>query len=237
MEELLYGNIRMRLHEEHFRLSTDSMILADFAQFTKNSKVCDLGCGCGALSLLLLGKDPTLNITALEIQEDAAKTAQENAEKNGFSANLQVLCADLREHRTVLAHGSFDGVIANPPYFPVADGYVASSSSLACARSELTCTLDDLCRCAAWLLPTGGRFFLVHKPQRLTDLFCTLRAHGLEVKRLRMVKNRADSAPSLVLLEARRGGSAGVTVETDLVLSCADGTPSEEYRRIYHQEG
>ena len=72
------------------------------------------------------------------------------------------------------------------------------------------------------MLRWGGRFALVHRPERLSDLFCTLRAHGLEPKRLRFVASAAEKAPSLALVEARRGGNAGLSVEPMLFTGSAD---------------
>ena len=101
------------------------------------------------------------------------------------------------------------------------------------ARSEVSCTLEDVCRAASYLLRWGGAFCLVHKPERLTDLLCLLRETGLEPKRLRFVVNRTGAAPSLVLLEGRRGGKPGLTVEPPLILQKPDGSPTEELDAIY----
>ena len=61
-----------------------------------------------------------------------------------------------------------------------------------------------------------------HKPERLTDLLCSLRAHGMEPKRLRFVLSASESVPSLVLVEARRGGKSGLSVEPMLIIGSAD---------------
>ncbi len=87
---------------------------------------------------------------------------------------------------------------------------------------EVGCTLADVCAAAARVLRWGGRFALVHRPERLSDLFCTLRAHGLEPKRLRFVASSAEKVPSLALVEARRGGKAGLSVEPMLFIGSAD---------------
>ena len=55
MEDLLFGRIRMKIPDAQFRVSTDSMVLADFCRIKPGSHVLDLGCGCGTLGLLLLG--------------------------------------------------------------------------------------------------------------------------------------------------------------------------------------
>ena len=81
---------------------------------------------------------------------------------------------------------------------------------------------EDFCAAAARVLRWGGRFALVHRPERLSDLFCTLRAHGLEPKRLRFVASSAENAPFLALVEARRGGNASLSVEPMLFIGSAD---------------
>ena len=226
----------MQYSAGQFQLSTDSMVLADFCTLPPRSAVCDLGCGCGSLSLLLCGKYPQAQLTGIELQAEAAAFAQENAVQNGLSDRLRILCGDLREHRTLLPHSSFDAVVSNPPYYPAGSGGVSDSPALAAARTELFCTLDDLCACAAYALRFGGEFFLVHKPERLTDLLCTLRAHRLEPKRIRLVRHHAGADANLVLIAARRGGKPGVMLEPELLLFTPDGQETTDYRRIYHHQ-
>ena len=235
MEEQIGGKYRMELSQTQFSLSTDSIVLADFARVFSGARVCDLGCGCGALGLLLLAKCETLQVTGVEIQEPAARCAAENAAQNGLS-QFSVLHGDLREYRTLLPANGFDIVVSNPPYYPVSGGAAPDKLPLAIARSEVCCTLSDLCACAAWCLRFGGSFFLVHKPERLADLMVFLRAARLEPKRLRFVRHSAASAVSLVLLEARLGGKPGLQIEPELVLYGPDGSESAACRRIYHRQ-
>ncbi len=238
MTEQLWGGLHMRWSEEQFRLSTDSMVLADFCRIAPQSAVCDLGCGCGSLSLLLCGKYPLARVTGVELQPQAAALAEENAAQDGLDGRFTVIRGDLREHRTLLAHSGYDAVVSNPPYYPVGSGKCADSPALAAARTELTCTLGELCACAAWLLKSGGRFFLVHKPERLADLMVSLRESRLEPKRIRLVRHRAGGPVGLVLVEARLDGRPGLAFEPDLSLFDEHGAESEDYQRIYHhQEG
>ena len=221
MEELLFDSIRMKIPDAQFRMSTDSMVLADFCRIRPGSRVLDLGCGCGTLGLLLLGADGTLQ-------------ARENAEENGVSDRFCVVCGDLRQTHAQIAPGSFDCVLSNPPYYPPGSGYLHAQDSLCAARSEICCPFDALCAAAARALRWGGRFFLVHKPERLVDLMTGLRAARLEPKRIRFVRHRAENAVNLVLIEARLGGGPGLQFEPDLVLYTQTGELSAAGRRIYH---
>ena len=74
------------------------------------------------------------------------------------------------------------------------------------------------------------------QPERLAELLETLRRSGLEPKRLRLVQHDAASAPSLLLLESRRGGRPGLAVEPTLLLRDADGRETGETRRIYFRD-
>ena len=219
----------------HFRLGTDSVLLADFVRADARRRGIDLGCGSGALMLLLLARSGRLHMTGLELVPAAAELARENMEANGLGGRSEIVCGDLRQHRTLFAAGSFDLVVANPPYYPAGSGFISADADRAAARGELTCTLADVCTAAAYLCRTGGSVCLVHKPERLSELLCALSACGVEPKRLRLVCPRAASAPSLVLVEGRRGGRPGLTVEPPLILWEDDGTESAEIRRIYHR--
>ena len=218
------------------RLSTDSVLLADFVPLRGAERGIDLGCGAGILSLLLLCRGEKLHMTGLELRHEAAALAVDNLARNGFSERSQILTGDIREHRSLFSHGSFDLAVANPPYFPQGSGASSPDPARAGAREERDCSLPELCTASAFLLPTGGRFCLVYRPERLSELLVCLHESGLEPKRLRFVSARAESAPSLVLVEARRGGRPGLAVEPPLVLQDADGKESGEVRRIYRRE-
>ena len=217
-------------------LGTDSVLLADFVPLRGAERGIDLGCGAGILSLLLLCSSEKLHMTGLELREEAAALARENLARNGLGERSRILTGDIREHRSLFSHGSFDLAVANPPYFAAGSGASSPDPARAGAREERDCTLPELCAAAAFLLPTGGRFCLVHRPERLAELLMCMRESGLEPKRLRFVSARAESAPNLVLAEGRRGGRPGLIVEPPLVLQDAEGRESAEVRRIYRRE-
>lgn len=186
-----------------FPLGGDTLALGAFATVRPQWRVCDLGTGSGALLLLLAGREPTLALTGVELEPTAAQAAQNNLDTNGLQG--QVLHCDLRS--TPLPAGQFDLVISNPPYFAVGSGKSGGS-----ARSEETCSLDELCAAAARLVKNGGRFALCHRPERLTDALCALRAHGLEPKRLKLLAHSPTLPPSAVLVEAVRQGKPGLDI-------------------------
>ena len=203
-DELWPGGLGFFQAEGVFKLGSDSVFLSCFANLKRVETVCDLGTGAGIIPILLLERQKGLKIDAVEISEAAVELAERNFRHNG--ADVRLIHGDIRRHRELLAAGFYDLVISNPPYFPINSGKSSEIENIARARDERACSIEDVIRAAAYAARWGGRFAVVYRPERLSGLFCTMSGYGIEPKRLRMVQNKAGSAPSLVLVEGRRGG-------------------------------
>lgn len=212
-----------------FPLSTDSILLADFAKLPVNARVLDLGAGCGTLGILLCAKDAACHITGVELDALAHKASQDNIERNGLQDRMVSICADLRRISQQLPIGSFDICISNPPYFT---GGPASRATPTARRDDY-CTLDELFDSAGKMLKFGGDFFLVHKPERLAEICAIAAKYKLEPKRLRLIRPRPDGEVSLILLACRKGGKPGLIWE-DRCLFDTQNQPTEYYRTLYH---
>lgn len=235
MEETLWNGFRLVQSDDTFRLGTDAILAADFLTLPHDARVVDLGTGSGAIGLLLCGRDKSCHVTGVEIQPRACELAQQNIARNQLHDRFSIVHADLRQIQNHLPANRFDCVVANPPYFPVGSGKASSAEALAIARTEVCCTLADVCRAAGWLLRYGGWFTLVHRPERLCDLICQMRANQIEPKRIRFVRHNAQSAVCLVLLEGRSGAKPGLSYLPDLIEFETDGSETNEYRMIYHR--
>lgn len=235
-EALRPGGYRFVYEDTLFHPSTDSFLLSSLPRLKPGLQVCDLGCGTGLLGLLLLERQPGLTVTGIDIQEQAIRLALKAAAENGLEDRLFFRSGDLRNVKALFPPGGFDLAVCNPPYYPPLSGALSPGSARRTARAEVNCTLEEMCQAAAYLLRWGGSFCLVHKPERLTDVLCVLRASGLEPKRLRFVCKSAGCAPSLVLAEGRRGGKPGLSIEAPLVLQNRDGTPTTEVDAIYFRK-
>ena len=234
-DEPLFHGIRMLQPQQGFRLGTDSMLLADFLSLPKHAAVVDLGTGCGTIGLLLCARSESCHVTGVELEPNACNLARQNIAHNRLESRFSLCEGDLRQIAQLLPASSYDCVVANPPYFPVGSGALPEDTALAMARTELCCTPDDLCAAAQWLLRFGGCFAMVHRPERLCDLICSMRQHRIEPKRIRFVRHTAASPICLVLLEGRLGGKVGLQYAPDLIQFEPDGRETAEYRAIYHR--
>ena len=153
--------------------------------------------------LLLAGQERELSLTGIDLDPRAVRACQGNLQANGLTGSALPgdLCAP------PFPAGSFDLVISNPPYFALGRGGSAGAQ-----RSEERCTQRQLCAAAARLTRNGGRFALCCRPERLAELMCALRGHGLEPKRLQLLAHTPASPPSAALVEAVRQGRPGLEV-------------------------
>lgn len=227
--ETLSGGYTLEIPAGAFPLSTDSMVLSHFITLPKNARVLDLGSGCGTLGLLLCAKDPGCRVVGFEITPLSHQAALENIRRNHLEARMESICADVRSIPELMPPGSFSCCISNPPYF--SGGFSSQKTPL--ARQTLGCSLASLLNSAAWALKYGGDLFLVHKPERLGEILGLAAGVHLEAKRLSLVRHRPGEAPCLILLQLRKGGKPGLKWE-EITLYEKDGTPTKEYRSIYH---
>ena len=227
--ETLFNGYTLEIAPGAFPLSTDSMALAAFARLPRKAKVLDLGSGCGTLGILLCAKDSGCTVTGIELDEAAHQMALHNSEENGLQDRLSSICGDLTGITQQISQGSFDVCVSNPPYFTA--GFLSKATPL--ARHEQACTLADLMHSAAYALKFGGDFYLVHKPERLAEIFSAAVSHHLEPKRLCLLRHKEGGPVSLVLVQCRKGAKPGLVWE-EAALHDSDGKETDYYREIYH---
>ncbi len=216
-----------------FCFGIDAVLLSSYAQVGKNESVLDLGCGNGVIPLLLAGKSEG-RITGLEIQEESADMAKRSVRLNGLSDRISIVAGDIREADRIFAPASFRVITSNPPYIADGGGIRSVSPQKDIARREICCTLEDVISAAAKLLEPGGRFYLVHRPFRLSDIMVLLRRYRLEPKNLKFVQPFVSEAPNLVLVTAVRGGKPHLTVERPLIVYKEPGVYTDELKEWYY---
>jgi tRNA1Val (adenine37-N6)-methyltransferase len=227
------GALQIKQHPAILKFTVDPILLAAFARIRSTASVLDLGTGGGIIPLWLTGYRGIHRVTGLEIQSEVAALARENVRLNGLEERIRIITGDLRNPPPELTSAGFDWVLSNPPYWSAGTHPLPESPSLAQAKFELTCNLEEVIRAAANLCRNGGRVALIHLPERLTDLFTTMRRYKLEPKRLCLVQAKAGTPPHRVLLEGEKLARPGLKVLTPFVIQDPDGAYSREMLEVY----
>lgn len=234
-EELIEINHGLRLIQKKngLKFGSDALLLAAFiGSHGSLSRAIELGAGTGVISLLTLSRGQIGSVTALEVQEEYARLTARNAELNGLSERLTVAATDLRDYPR---KEQADVIFTNPPYMKSNSGKQNLHEEKRIARHEVCGTIEDFCRCGAGMLKFGGMFYAVFRPDRLTDLIVAMRSANLEPKRLQFVAMSPSHAPSLVLIEGKKGAASGCMVQRLFYFRMEDGSESEMAQKLQEE--
>lgn len=233
IDDLQRDGYRIIQNKNSFCFGMDAVLLSSFAKAEEGERVLDLGTGNGVIPILMQTKNPGAFFAGLEIQEVSADLAKRSVELNGISEYVNIVQGDIKEASAIFGGASFNVVTTNPPYMNENHGIVNPDSAKAIARHELLCTLEDVVREASKCLKMRGRFYMVHRPQRLVEIFDTMTRYHLEPKRMRMVHPHADKEANMVLIEAVKGGRTLLRTEQPLIVYNNDGTYTQKLLEMY----
>ena len=233
IDDLQRNGYKIIQNEKKFCFGMDAVLLSGFAQVRQGEILLDIGTGTGIIPILLEAKSAGEHFTGLEIQEESADMAIRSVKLNGLADKIDIICGDINDAPALFKPSTFDVVTTNPPYMIGKHGLTGNNREKAIARHEIYCTLEDIARETASLLKDKGRFYMVHRPFRLVEIFEVLTKYRLEPKRLKLVYPFADKEPNMVLIEALKGGNRRLTVEKPLIVYKEPGVYTDEIYDIY----
>lgn len=219
--------------ENAFRFGVDAVLLSDFASVKKTDSVLEVGTGTGIISILLYAKKKPKMITAIEISEEMAEMAYRSVKYNNLLDYIQIIPMDLKEAPHLLGKGKYNAVVTNPPYMKLGSGIINPQKEQASARFEVHCTLKDIIDAAYELLLPGGRFYMVHRTDRIVDIIYMMRNKGIEPKRIRFIHSSPEKKPHLLLMEGAKGGRPELKFMEPLYIYDDKGNYTEEIKSIY----
>ena len=233
VDDLQNSGLRIIQNPAEFCFGMDAVLLSGFAHVRKGENVLDMGTGTGIIPILLEAKTEGKHFTGLEIQAESADMARRRVAYNHLEEKVNIVTGDIKEASTLFPLASFDVITSNPPYMTNAHGIKNPEAPKAIARHEVLCTLEDLVRETSRLLRPGGRFYMVHRPFRLVEIFQTLTAYKLEPKRMKLVYPFVDKEPNMVMIEAIRGAKSMIKVEEPLIVYKEPGVYHDVIYDIY----
>lgn len=233
IDDLQRNNLHIIQNKEKFCFGMDAVLLSGFAKVKPGERVLDMGTGTGIIPILLSAKTEAEHLTALEIQEESADMARRSVVLNGLQKKIDVITGDIKDASVILGKAAFDVVTCNPPYMNDQHGLKNPDLPKAIARHEVLCSLEDVVREASAVLKPNGRFYMVHRPFRLAEIFAALQKYKLEPKTMRLVHPFMDKEPNMVLLECLKDGKSMIRIEPPLIVYQEPGVYTQEIYDVY----
>ena len=236
-EELchLAGDWRLLQRVDGHRWSLDDLVTAWFAADQPcdraPQRILDLGCGIGAVLLLLAWRFPAAHCAGVEAQALSVALARRSIAWNGVEHRCDVRLGDLRDQTSGPEGRVYDLITGTPPYL------APGTATVPIRRQQVGCHLEQrggieaYCTVAARLLRPGGRFVVCHSaPARTVSAAA---GAGLAITARRAVIPR-DGKPPLfwVFAFARAGGSGETTDHAPLVVRDRSGQRTPAFRAL-----
>lgn len=225
-------DLKIIQNREKFSYGTDAIFLSGFAR--AKGIVVDLGTGTGIIPLRLCQAADRLY--GIEIQDEVAEMAARSVELNKLNDKIKILRMDLKNIENEFARNTVDVVTTNPPYMKSGGAVVNAEDNFAISRHEIACSLEDVIRAAEYLLKPLGKFYMVHRPDRLVDIMYILRKYNIEPKYIRFVQPKIGKKPNLILIEGRKSAKPDLKFYDPLIVYNEDGTYTDEIYSIYGME-
>lgn len=237
IDDLQYKGLKIIQNNKWFKYGIDSVILSDFARNMKDNSIClDIGTGTGIIGLLLCGKTKLKKIYGIEIQKNVAEMARKSIKLNDLENRFEVINKDILDvyNENVIKKNSIDYIVINPPYKAKGTGIINEKNEKIISRHETTASLDDFIKISSKFLKDKGTLYMVHRPERLVDIFTIMRKYKVEPKRIRLVYPSIDKEPNIVLIEGIKGASKFLKVEEPLIIYNNDGEYTKDIKKIYN---
>ena len=216
---------------ERFSYGTDAIFISSFAK--PKGLVVDLGTGTGIIPLRIVNNPRVHKVYGVEIQEDVANIARASIGLNRLEEKIEIVNMDLKNLGQIFKKSSIDTIISNPPYMKSGGAIVNENENFALSRHEIACNFEDIIRISDYLLKPLGRIYIVHRPDRLTDILYTMRKYKIEPKYIRFVQAKINKKPNLLLIEGVKDGRPDLKFHDPLIVYNEDGSYTDEIYKIY----
>lgn len=228
-----YKNLKIIQNDEWFVFSLDSVLLPNFVKINKSDKnILDIGTGNAPIPLILSTKT-NATIYGVEIQKEIYEMGVESVKINSCN-NIKLINDDINNIYNYFNPEFFDIIVSNPPYFKFNDNSIINMhSQKALARHEITLDLDCLIRIASKYLKNNGKFAMIHRTERLTEVLSKLSEYKLEPKRVKLIFPKKDSESNLFLVEAVKNAKPGIKNLTHIIIHDDDGQYTNEVKKYF----
>lgn len=204
LNDLYDTGFKIYQSKDYFKFSLDSLLLANFVEINFTDKlVLDL-CTGNAPVPIILSENKKVKIYGFELQKEIYELAVKSIKVNQID-NVEIINDDVKNSLNYFPGNNFDIVTCNPPYFKYTKNSIINENEIkSIARHEIKITLENIIKIAAKQLKAKGKFYIVHRSDRLIEIINYLNKYNFGIKKLQFVYSSIDANSSMVLIEAKK---------------------------------
>jgi len=237
----LNGKLKIKQPKVGFRAGSDAVLLAAAVDLKAGETLLDVGCGVGTAALCVKYRIPDCKIWGLELQEELAKAARINAQRNGLENNLEIMEVDIANRkefdlfegpsgRSFLSEG-FDHVISNPPFYAEGSTKKSPNEIKSLAHVEGEADLEYWINfCAARVKPKG-KLTIIHRTDRLSEILREMEKTCGDLNVIPLWPN-AKTEAKRVIVQGTKSHKGPLKLGAGIVLHEMNGTPTAASEKL-----
>lgn len=231
---LNYKNAYIYQDSNYFKMSLDSMLLANFATVNLRDKmILDIATGNAPIPMLLTYRTKA-KIYGVEIQKEVFELGKLSVKENNMDNQIELINSDAKKLINIFESDTFDVITCNPPYFNTKNDKFENENKIkSLARHEKTLTLEDVFVISSKLLKINRRLAMVHRTERFVEIISIAKKFNFELKRVRFVYSKTIKNSDLVLLEFSLKGKLGLKMLPPLFIYDEDGKYTKEVSEMF----
>ena len=238
-DTFLDGSLRLLQPKKGHRAGIDAVLLAAAVSAHAGNHILDAGAGSGIVGLAIARRVPGVDVTGVEIEPEMAAIARANGGRNGLEGCYRVIEADVTATSGALAAlglvaGSFDHVVANPPYYLASEGQVAATPLKRRANAMADADLEPWARFLTRMARNGGGLTMIHRAEALPALVAVFGRRFGALTVLPLYPKEGQPA-GRIILSGIKGSRAPFRLLPGFVLHEADGSFRAQVARILRQ--
>ena len=242
IDDLNLKGLKIIQNKKYFCFGTDSVLLANIVDKKPKKVALDLCSGSGIISVIMNAKCNFKKIIAVELQDEMFELLNKNIAINNLKDKVLGLQEDVKNVDNIrkamlklCGVGTADIIVCNPPYKAPNSGIKNPEDVKYIARHEVMLKLEDVFKTASNLLNTKGKLYLVHKPERLSDLLSIARNYRLETKKIQLLQPRKNTSPSIILIEYVKDGKGELKILPPIIEYDENGNYTNEFLKFYKE--
>lgn len=222
MKPFKFQQFSIAQSKDVFRVGTDGVLLGALSDVSEAKKVLEVGTGTGIISLMLAQRNPSAEVTAIDLDIDPAELAGRNFFNSPFAERLKVVQSDFKEF---IADEKFDFIVSNPPFFEK-----NQSAKDVMARQRVELDFIDLIKKSAELISDNGIFSVIIPFHSGEEFVLISKGYQLHLIRKVTIYGIKNSTPKRLVLEFSKQSKP--LLEEDFIIENSPRVYSEQYLEL-----
>jgi len=172
----------------------------------------EVGTGIGILPLMILQKNQSLNIEAIEIDENAFEEAINNITASPWPTSARVFLGDASHYKY---SRKYDSIVANPPFY---EKELSSPDAGRTLAHHAGLSLNSLLNIIHLNLANEGRFYLLLPFKRRSEIIELLKKNALAIHEIILVKQTREHQPFRMMIEGAHSKNVNEHMQTEIII-------------------